>query len=395
MNRRRTRRTHHSLHCSPNAERRAETDEWKTSSQKSWRDRGNKENTLETPVEERIPKGTCQTMCPAFEMRQRQAQHRLHQYEILRGTAKDRQPRADPLRTVKEYARPAAGKDSTNPSDLRAPDVLQKTVRYLLDEIATSPNLHPWTEVYGFVFDRLRAVKQDMIIQRLSGTECVTILEQSVCFLVYASYRLCGEPLRHFDPKINDMHVQENLSWLLDCYVSSSAPNDHRKEYEALNLLYNLGCTKALQRVMQLPEGLRCAPDISLALSINHAYLERNPVRLLRLAKKLNFLQTCALHRHLTSCRRDLLLIYSHGFSSRNCRFPLEKLSDLLDLDTCYTTQYCQLYGVEINLENKVVFTKSAFAEPEQGKGQCLQYHNTKTEKLKLILMGCKVHDSL
>ncbi|KAJ0032410.1 hypothetical protein NQD34_002491, partial [Periophthalmus magnuspinnatus] len=346
-------------------------------------------------VEESVPKGTCQTMCPAIEMRQRQSQHRLHRYEILTGTEKDRQPRADPLRMVKEYARPAAGKDSTNPSELRPPDVLQKTVHYLIDEIATSQNLHPWTEVvYGFVFDRLRAVKQDMIIQRLSGPCCVTILEQTVCFLVYASYRLCGEPLRLYDPKLNDMHVQENLRWLLDCYVSGSAPNDHQEEYEALNLLYNLGCTKALQRVMQLPEGLRCTPDISLALSISHAYLERNPVRLLRLAKKLSFLQMCALHRHLTACRRDLLLIYSHGFSSRNCRFPLEKLSHLLDLDTCYTTQYCQLYGVEINLENTVIFTKNAFPELEQGKGHCFQYHNTTTDKLKLIMMGCRVHKS-
>ncbi|XP_072295272.1 SAC3 domain-containing protein 1 isoform X2 [Eucyclogobius newberryi] len=330
-------------------------------------------------------------MCTSFEMRQRQTQHRLHQYEMLRGTERDRQPRADPLRTVKEYARPAAGKDSTNPSDLRPPDVLKKTVRYLIDKIATSPNLQPWTEVYGFVFDRLRAVKQDMIIQRLSGTDCVTILEQAVRFLVYASYRLCGEPLRLYDPKINDMHVQEYMSWLLDCYVTGSTPYHNQEEYEAVNLLYNLGCTKALEHVMHLPEELRHTPDISLALLINRAYLERNPVRLLRLSKKLNFFQTCALHRHLSTCRRDLLLIYSHGFSSRNCRFPLEKLSNLLDLDKCFTAQYCPLYGVEINLENEVIFSKGAFADPEHGQGQCLQYHNNTTEKL-LLLMGCTIN---
>uniref|UniRef100_A0A8C6T2S9 Si:zfos-452g4.1 n=1 Tax=Neogobius melanostomus TaxID=47308 RepID=A0A8C6T2S9_9GOBI len=309
------------------------------------------------PACESVPKGSCQTMCPTREMRQRESQHRLHHYEMVLGTRRDRLPRADPLRTVKEYTRPAAGKDSTNPSDLRPAYVLIKTVCHLIDAI-----------VYCFVFDRLRAVKQDMIIQRLSGKDCVTILERTVRFLVYASYRLCGEPLGFYDPKINDMHVQENLSWLLDCYITAPTPYDNQEEFEALNLLYNLGCTQVLQRVLQLPRGLRSTPSISLALSINQAFLERNPVRLLRLSQKLNFLQSCALHRHLPTCRSDLLLIYSHGFSSRNCRFPLEKLSELMDLDKCYTTQYCQMYGVEINQENKVIFVRSAFVEPEQRK---------------------------
>ncbi|CAL9696296.1 unnamed protein product [Knipowitschia caucasica] len=362
---------------------RVDTGEWK-SKNPSWRESQDQGLKREDKLRECVPKGMCQTMCPAFEMQQRQSQHCLHQYEILAGTERDRQPRADPRRTVKEYSRPAAGKDSTNPRELRPPDVLLKTVHYLIDQIATSPKLE-WTEVYGFVFDRLRAVKQDMIIQRLSGSDCVTVLEQAVRFHVLATYRLCREPLRLFDPKINDMHLQEFLSWLLDCYVTDSTSNANQEEYEALNLLYNLGSTQALQRIIQLPVGLRRTPDISLALSINRAYLERNPVRLLRLAKKLNFMQTCAIHRNLVSCRRDLLLIYSHGFSSRSCSFPLEKLSHLLDLDEYYTSQFCQLYGVKISSENKVLFMKSDFADPEQGKGQCFHNHNILAEKLKLL----------
>ncbi|KAK7889726.1 hypothetical protein WMY93_025286 [Mugilogobius chulae] len=42
---------------------------------------------------------------------------------------------------------------------------------------------------------------------------------------------------------------------------------------------------------MELPEGLRSASDISLALAINRAYLQRNPVRLLRLAKNRSYAQ--------------------------------------------------------------------------------------------------------
>ena len=95
--------------------------------------------------------------------------------------------------------------------------------------------------MYSFVFDRLRGVKQDMIIQRVSGSNCVAILERTVRFLIYASYRLCGEPLRLYDPQINDTHLQENLSWLLDCYATETGPHANQEEFQALGLLYNLG----------------------------------------------------------------------------------------------------------------------------------------------------------
>lgn len=93
--------------------------------------------------------------------------------------------------------------------------------------------------MYSFAFDRLRSVKQDMIIQRLSGKDCVAILERTVRFHIYASYRLCGEPLRVYDPRINDTHLQEYLSWLFDCY--KTGPYSNQEEFETLGLLYNLG----------------------------------------------------------------------------------------------------------------------------------------------------------
>lgn len=342
--------------------------------------------------EEAVPRGTCQTMCSAHELQAREAQNRLHRFEMLAGTERDRQPRGDRLRAVKEYSRPAAGKDSTNPTDLRPPAVLLKTVRYLIDDIADSPHLHPWTEVYSFVFDRLRGVKQDMIIQRVSGSNCVAILERTVRFLIYASYRLCGEPLRLYDPCINDTHLQENLSWLLDCYAAGTGPHPNQGEFQALGLLYNLGSPRATQHIMELPERLRSSPAIMLTLSINRAFLERNPVCLLRLARKLNFLQSCALHRHLVTCRRDLLLIYSHGHSSRNCCFPLDRLAQLLSLDTSLTARLCQEYGVQVNQDNKVVFSKAAFSEPEPGKLHCKLYHSIVAEKQGGLTVGNIIH---
>ncbi|XP_070817962.1 SAC3 domain-containing protein 1 isoform X1 [Chaetodon trifascialis] len=395
MNRRRTPRriSHSQRRDAPTGE------EWRQRNQDEWRGRSKAQGREPVETErhqqqgkETAPRGACQTMCPARELRDREAQNRLHRFEMLAGTERDRRPRGDPLRAVKEYSRPAAGKDSTNPTDLRPPAVLLNTVSYLIDDIAASPHLHPWTEVYSFVFDRLRSVKQDMIIQRMSGLNCVAILERTVRFLIYASYRLCGEPLRLYDPCINDTHLQENLSWLLDCYATGAEPYPNQEEFQALGLLYNLGSARATQHIMELPERLRSSPAITLALSINRAFLERNPVCLLRLAQRLNFLQSCALHRHLMACRRDLLLIYSHGYNSRSCRFPLDRLAQLLSLDTSLAARLCQAYGLEVNPDNQVVFSKAAFTDPEQGKLYCNLYHNIVAEKQKGLTIENIIH---
>lgn len=105
----------------------------------------------EQPLEA-VPTGSCRGMCSGRELRERERQKRLHRFEMMPGTERDRLPRGDPLRAVKEYSRPAAGKDSTDPAELRPPDVLLQTVCYLIDDVAASPHLHPWTEASGTSF---------------------------------------------------------------------------------------------------------------------------------------------------------------------------------------------------------------------------------------------------
>lgn len=113
---------------------------------------------------------------------------------------------------------------------------------------------------------------------------------------------------------------------------------------------------------------------------------------LLRLAKRLTLLQSCALHRHMVACRKDLLLIYSHGFSSRNCRFPLDRLAQLLDLDISLTVQICHAHGQEVDQDNHVVFSKATFAEPEQDKLHCKLYHSTEAKNKQNIFVGKIIH---
>ena len=46
-----------------------------------------------------------------------------------------------------------------------------------------------WYRTYEYVFDRLRAVRQDMVMQQASGTDAVWLLEKISDFHIYAGYR--------------------------------------------------------------------------------------------------------------------------------------------------------------------------------------------------------------
>lgn len=65
---------------------------------------------------------------------------------------------------------------------------MQLSILPLFASVLTRNDL-PWFKIYNFAFDRLRAVRQDLVIQRASGFECALILEQCVRFHIYSAYR--------------------------------------------------------------------------------------------------------------------------------------------------------------------------------------------------------------
>ncbi len=151
------------------------------------------------------------------------------------------------------------------------------------------------------------------------------------------------------------------------------------------------GSSQAIQRVLELPERIRSSPAVQLALAVSRAHMERNPVRLLRLAQRLDFIQVCAVHRHLLPCRRDLLLLYSHGHSSRNCRYPLQRLSRLLFLKDALAAELCQVCGVNVT-EEWVNFSKSSFTDAPSGDLQCRRMHEPLDDERWNCSAGSVIH---
>lgn len=204
------------------------------------------------------PVGLCLDMCSERERRERARHRRLHPLEVQKDQFRSRdfrqgsQPIADPDRTVKEYSRPAAGKEFSSPRDLRPPATLLKTVQYLLMEIWENVNEQDPTSLslaYPFVFDRLRAVRQDLTIQRISGTEGAPVLEGSLGFLLCAPYLVRDLPPGDYCGTLHSTQVRESFAELMKFY-SEGGRFPRQAEFQALLLLYDLG------KDFRLPKGI-------------------------------------------------------------------------------------------------------------------------------------------
>lgn len=196
---------------------------------------------------------------------------------------------------VKEFSRSAAGVQTPRPHSLRTKKALKRTVTYLLTDIIRDDR-KPFHFAYDFIFDRLRAVRQEIVMQDVDEIATIALIEPMIMFLAYSIYRcvyiiyffiflffvsigryqimlknihcrLVDEPIDRFDPKICRQHLQECLKKVLRCYdvlneqscnnrvdIHSEAATIHRGFIESLYLLLNLGSSEAMARAIQMPK---------------------------------------------------------------------------------------------------------------------------------------------
>lgn len=344
-------------------------------------------------------------MCPEKEWRMREREGLLHRYEIVDGTQNVRKPKADPTKAIKCFSRSAAGQNMTDPNSLRAPPALLYTLRYLFTKIVTRTDLD-WALIYDFVFDRLRSVRQDAVIQRVDRTINILLLEPIVRFHTYAMQRLCERNISDFDVKINNKHLSECIKQLLVLYdqcdqrASSNmelhehfkklALNDNRLEMEALYILLHIGDQDALQRALTLSSDVKNSSIIQLAIQISLAWYLRSYVRVCRLAQQLPPILACAFFCNLQSLRSRTLQIMSHGYNSKVLTFPGLKLQELLFYKDISRVQAdCDLFGLTFTNEN-VLFQKSQFKEQVSLANPEMYYNSATLHKfLPKILLEC------
>ncbi|XP_018318180.1 uncharacterized protein [Mycetomoellerius zeteki] len=190
--------------------------------------------------------GRCLSMCPEKERLTREREGLLHRYEIDEGTKHTKRPKADPVKIVKCFSRSAAGQVMTDPNLLRPPHVLLSTVQYLFTKIITRTDLD-WVLIYNFVFDRLRSVRQDAVIQRVDIVTSIFLLEPIVRFHIYAAQR--KSPAIQLATKISFAwylrnyvcvrHLVDQLSPILACAFFCNLQSFRRNVLQIMSSGYN------------------------------------------------------------------------------------------------------------------------------------------------------------
>ncbi|XP_063700859.1 germinal-center associated nuclear protein [Culicoides brevitarsis] len=284
-------------------------------------------------------KGECEEMCPLGEVKQRIREKLVHFYE------KD-------AKFVKEFARSAAGQRNQRSYELRTEDALMETVRYLLTEIFHDKR-RPYNFMYDFVFDRLRCVRQEIVIQNLGLITTVKLLEPTIMFLAYSRYRLANESFHNFDPKICEQHLQECLKKILVCYdaLPEMKYSENRCTLEALYQIFNLGSTEALSRGISLPKSVKRHPVFRLSLRIGIAYWQKNFFGTLKLMQSLPPMLFAVASLKFGQIRRQMIMTFSTAYCSKQLSVPLEWLRKVLFYgakeETSELIEHLRHYGIE------------------------------------------------
>uniref|UniRef100_A0AAG5D9L8 SAC3/GANP/THP3 conserved domain-containing protein n=1 Tax=Anopheles atroparvus TaxID=41427 RepID=A0AAG5D9L8_ANOAO len=253
---------------------------------------------------------------------------------------------------VKEFSRSAADRRQPKAWEIRTPRALQESLYYLLTIVLTDTR-RPFHQRYEFIFDRMRAIRQEVVIQNLSGAEALPILEPIVRFLCLSAYRLCESPISEFDPKICAQHLQECLKKVLRCREELSKSQKrtapYRFEMERLYLAFNLGSPEATQWVINRHG--TTVPELQPLLGAQLECQRGNYFGAMRRMWVFTPLEAAVASLQLPTFRRRLLQQFSVAFQSRVQTVPLEWLETVLHYDgyeRTFLPDDCRHYNLQL-----------------------------------------------
>lgn len=308
--------------------------------------------------------GTCMEMCPYRERILREKQRRLHPFERVENVSEAKLP-VDVV--VKEYSRPAAGKQ-LDPRDIRPAPVLVKTINYLLTDVLNKPS--PLYYKCEFISNRVRSIRQDLTAQNIQSLEAIDILEKATRYYLIMAVKLSQEPLENFDPILHSTHTRECLRKLLDLYgLHKDITFKNRASFQACDLILNL-CSPNIYHHVQILDNnnLRRCREIKHVIHLIKLNLNGNFIGVFRAASKLPYLESCAFFCNIQPIRCQGLSVMNTAFSSKNLTYPLPLFADSFYFDSHeLATQFCLAHNISVK-DGKVFFNKGQFLEVGQHK---------------------------
>ncbi|CAI4222128.1 unnamed protein product [Auanema sp. JU1783] len=225
--------------------------------------------------------GSCQAMCSSEEVDFRQKNKLIHPLESLDPTVPHKELVCDPSKMVKEYVRSAAGISYDSESNIRTMEVLSSTTDYLISLYQELKETELCL-VFSFVSDRLRAVRQDIIIKNVWNAPAILILEKMIPFYLETLCLGLFKPFSSFELVLHSTQLHECFSkWL----------NANKKEERDPTIIisflifvyYDMPYDNSFYRFLNcLNDDMR-----SLVIRLLNAFKSCNYVRFFRLLKLL------------------------------------------------------------------------------------------------------------
>jgi len=267
--------------------------------------------------------GTCQDMCPEKERLLRIHGNMVSQFECKMIDSK-----LEPVfeMMVKQYARSSA--DQANPlsRELRPTPILVKTMHYMLKNIIypiesnIEQDLASW---YDFCWDRLRAIRKDIVQQNLQNSEVVTILEQIGRFHIACYDLMLG--YTGFDIKLNTENLNNCIQMLMPMYRDSEHQCPNEPEFVSYELLMHLGNPQFHTAYDLLPIHIKQSPQVRFCINANTTYLQSSDCKeFFNLLKSTTFMNCCILQRVIPSLRYNNIKMMNMSYTTVKRVYKLE-----------------------------------------------------------------------
>jgi len=306
--------------------------------------------------------GLSNEMCPESEVAFRVLHQLIHKIE-------------EGKFMVKEYQRPAADKtDHSAPANLRTKAALSKTVHYLLSSVVRSE--FSFADKYSFIANRLRAVRQELTIQRLSGTWFGVKLLIGCCNFYLVSRRIFADFKTEENfidlPKFNENHLKECIATIIS--FLAGLDNDElfgieigtTREAIAILLLSSFNNLTAanivLHFVFSKMNELKSHQIVLNPLSLFRSFYHKNWTQFSRAFHRLSRIQQITVEPHVSTIRKYTL--QSCVLAYHNQRLPLgvlagwliqskQETSDLISESAGLETKQAQDGAVEVQFNKK------------------------------------------
>ncbi len=295
-------------------------------------------------------------MCPEFELLDRQVANDVSPFEAIDPSVPAGRYIFDARRAIKKFRRSAAGNYELA-EDLRPPQVLLATTCYLMSNVLSQqwPSTLSFAAVYGFVRDRLRAIRTDLTLQSCRDEFAVRCHELAVRFIIAAGHLLSEEERAAFAPQQNCEQLNGSLSALRELYKTTQRGSRNEAEMQSFAILLGLDKREAASAIASIPEEVLASPQVQVALDVYRAFQQSNHVRFFKILQKdprLSYLQACLMHQFVLPMRQRALTALAQ--LNENLFFDWFR-KQLCFVDDVEVEYYAGRFGFTLNASSRMI----------------------------------------